>query len=487
MPIPHVEDEDDCKPRHYCGVFGVTNHPEAASVTRDGLYSLQHRGQESAGMFLRKKTGCEVHKAMGLVSEVFQGMPQDWWDAPQDMAIGHVRYSTAGDSSLVNAQPFAVRFDEWHLALAHNGTISNSPQIRSRLQTKGTLFQGSTDTELIMHLAARSHEQGDAPWEALKNALINCEGAYSLVALCEAGMAAARDPYGFRPLCLGKLDDGYVIASESCAFDLLGAEYIRDVEPGEFLVIDNDGELSSSRISYAPRLAHCIFELVYFARPDSLVFTEDVYGTRKRFGARLAQESPVPADVVMPIPDGGVFAALGYAEEAGIPFDMGIMRNHYVGRTFIQPNAEDRRAAVKVKLNPIRKAIEGKRVILVDDSIVRGNTSRERVRLLRECGAKEVHMRISCPPHVAGCFYGIDFPDPDALIASHHSIDEIAELINVDSLAYLSLEGMLGSVSNTKAEDYCAACFTNQYPVAPKLRNGSTTQSLRTNPVEGKK
>ncbi len=467
------------EPHEYCGVFGVCHHPEAASVTREGLYSLQHRGQESAGIFLRRPNGCELQKGMGLVADVFQRLPKEWWQTEQDMAIGHVRYSTAGGSSLVNAQPFAVNFGNWHLALAHNGTLSNACQLRSRLKTKGALFQGDTDTELILHLAARSHEHDDAPWEALKNALINCEGAYSLLALCEDGLAAARDPYGFRPLAMGRQGDSIIFSSETCAFDLLGAEYVRDVEPGEFLVIRADGTQESSTISYAPRRAHCIFELVYFARPDSLVFGEQVYTVRKRFGAQLAKESPVEADVVMPVPDGGMFAALGYAEASGIPFDMGIMRNHYVGRTFIQPNADDRRAAVKVKLNPIRSAIADKRIVLVDDSIVRGNTSRERVRLLRECGAREVHMRVSCPPHVGGCYYGIDFPDPDALIATHHTTEEIAELINVDSLAYLSLDGMLGSVVHTKPEDYCAACFTCDYPVVPKVREGNITRTMK--------
>ena len=421
---------------------------------------------------MRAHGKCDLRKGMGLVGEIFNRLPDEWWKGDQDMAIGHVRYSTAGQSDLVNAQPFVVTFDKWQLGVAHNGTISNAEVLRSRLGTLGSLFQGSTDTELILHLAARDHTAGEAPWEALRVALRQCEGAYSIVAMCEAGMAVARDPYGFRPLAIGKLDDAYIFASETSAFDMSGAEYIRDVKPGEFIVVDNDGEMHSSQISYAPRLAHCIFELVYFARPDSRVFTEDVYSVRKRFGAKLAEEAPVAnADVVMPLPDGGTYAALGFAEAANISYDQGIMRNHYVGRTFIQPNAADRRATVKIKLNPIRAAIKDKIIVLVDDSIVRGNTSRERVKLLREFGAKEVHMRISCPPHIGGCYYGIDFPDPDELIASHLSTDEIAKEINVDSLAYLSLEGMLAGVERTKPESYCVACFNKEYPVPPKFKN----------------
>ena len=451
-----------------CGIFGVANHPAAAELTRVGLYALQHRGQESAGIFLLRNGECELHKGMGLVSEVFGRLPKEWWKTSQSMGIGHVRYSTAGSSSLVNAQPFAVEFDRWRLALAHNGTLSNSGLLRDNLKRCGAILQGSTDTELVLHLAARHHEQGAPPWEALKAAMAHVEGAYSILALCEDGMAAMRDPYGWRPLAMGRLGDSVVFASETCAFDMVGAEYERDLEPGEIVLVREDGSMHSEFFEYAPRKAFCIFELIYFARPDSLVFGECVYEMRKRLGARLAEESPADVDVVMPLPDGGVYAALGFAEAAGIPFDMGIMRNHYIGRTFIQPSEEDRRTAVRAKLNPIRNAIAGKRVCLVDDSIVRGNTGKERVWMLRECGATEVHMRISCPPHVAPCYYGIDFPSAEELIANNHSLDEIAKLLNVDSLAYLSLEGMLGCVSKTQADDYCHACFSREYPVAPR-------------------
>ena len=457
------------RPKEACGVFGIAFHDNAAEITRLGLYSLQHRGQESAGMLLLREGKCELHKGMGLVPEVFGRQPREFWAAPQQMAVGHVRYSTAGGSSIVNAQPFTVEFDRWTLGLAHNGTISNGGELRRDLKRTGAIMQGTTDTELVLHLAARLHEVGAKPWMALSKALQYVEGAYSMIALCEDGMAVFRDPYGWRPLCMGRLGESYVFASETCALDMIGAVYERDIEPGEMLIVHADGEVETLMVTSAPRRAHCIFELVYFARPDSQVFKETVYAVRKRFGARLALESPVAADVVMPVPDGGIYAALGYAEAAGIPFDMGIMRNHYVGRTFIKPTAEDRRVSVQVKLNPIKEAIVGKRIVLVDDSIVRGNTSRERVRMLRECGAKEVHMRISCPPHVGPCYYGIDFPRAEELMANNHTLDEIANLINVDSLAYLTLEGMLACVQHNPAKSYCHACFSRQYPVPPKF------------------
>jgi amidophosphoribosyltransferase len=466
------------KPRHYCGVFGIANHPEAAVITRMGLYALQHRGQESCGIFLKRKgMDSDIHKGMGLVSEVLGKLPKEWRNADHEHAIGHVRYSTAGSSSLVNAQPFCVEFDKWSLGVAHNGNLSNGGVLRDRLKQSGAILQGSTDTEVILHLAARQHNMGDPPWNALQSALKLAEGAYSIVAMCEDGVAAMRDPYGFRPLAMGRIGESVVFASESSAFDILGAEYERDVEPGEFVLVRPDGSVESHIFQSASRRAHCVFELIYFSRPDSKVFREDVYGVRRRLGAAMAKEAPVDADVVMPVPDGGVYAALGFAEASGIPFDMGIMRNHYVGRTFIQPNPEDRKAAVSVKLNPIHDAIVGKRVCLIDDSIVRGNTSRERVRLLREHGAAEVHMRISCPPHVNPCYYGIDFPDRDELIANHYSTDEIAKLINVDSLAYLSRDGMLAAVRESGPGDYCDACFTGNYPVKPKQRVERTRQA----------
>lgn len=453
-----------------CGVFGIAFHPEAAEKTRLGLFALQHRGQESAGIFLKLEDSCQIHKGMGLVGDVFAKLPKEWWKTSgQSMAIGHVRYSTSGSSSVVNAQPFDVEFDKWHLAVGHNGTLSNGSYWRQQLKRSGAIFQGDLDTEVILHLAAQHHEEGETPWKALEYALTQVEGAFSIVALCEAGMMVARDPHGFRPLALGKLGDGtHVVASETCAFDMMGAEYIRDIKPGEMLIISNDGTLTSKQYATAPRLSHCIFEHVYFSRPDSTIFEECVYSLRKKFGAQLAKEHPVDVDLVMPVPDSGNYAALGYAEASGIPFEMGIMRNHYIGRTFIQPSADDRRMAVNLKLNPIRNAIEGKRICLVEDSIVRGNTSRERVRAMRENGAKEVHMRISCPPHVNPCFYGIDFPSAEELIAHKHSIDEIAKIIDADSLAYLSLDGMLSCAKHDNSH-YCHACFSGEYPVERKL------------------
>ena len=457
----------DDHPRDHCGVFGIANHSNAAELTRLGLYALQHRGQESAGIFLLRNGKGELHKGMGLVGDVFRKLPKEWWKTPQSMAIGHVRYSTAGSSSLVNAQPFAVEFDQWYLALAHNGNLSNGGDLRRRLKANGSILQGNTDTEILLHLAARHHTMGQPPWDALKWALQQVEGAYSIVALCEAGLVAFRDPYGFRPLVMGKLGDSVVFASESSAFDMIGAQYEREVQPGEFILVKEDGHIESSIFHSAPRKAQCIFELIYFSRPDSVVFGECVYSIRKRFGAKLADEMPVDADVVMPVPDGGIYAALGYSEASRIPFDLGIMRNHYVGRTFINPNQANRVLAVRIKLNPIVEAIKGKRICLIEDSIVRGNTSKERVRALRNYGAKEIHMRVSCPPHISPCYYGIDFPRREELIANNHRIDEIKRLIDVDSLAYLSLEGMLSCVETARSTSYCHACFSSKYPVKP--------------------
>lgn len=452
-----------------CGIFGIAFHPEAAHLTRLGLFALQHRGQESAGIFLKRGEECEIQKGMGLVGEVFSKLPKEWWKTPnQTMAIGHVRYSTSGRSSIVNAQPFAVEFDKWHLALAHNGTLSDGAYWRQQLKRSGAIFQGDLDTEAILHLAAQHHEEGDTPWKALEWALGHIEGAFSVVALCEDGLMAARDPRGFRPLAMGRLESGSIVfASETSAFDMMGAKYERDVKPGEMIVVKHDGQVISTQFSVAKKISHCIFEHVYFSRPDSTVFGDCVYSVRKRLGAQLAKEHPVDADIIMPVPDSGTYAALGYAEASKIPFEMGIMRNHYIGRTFIKPSPDDRKAAVNLKLNPIRKAIEGKKICLVEDSIVRGNTSRERVLTMRENGAAEVHMRISCPPHIAPCFYGIDFPSAEELIAYTHSIDEIAELIGADSLAYISLDGML-SCTTQPPGNFCHACFSGKYPVPPK-------------------
>ena len=460
-----LAEKNSDRPKDHCGVFGIANHSSAAELTRLGLYALQHRGQESAGIFLLRNGKGELHKGMGLVGDVFRKLPKEWWKTPQSMAIGHVRYSTAGSSSLVNAQPFAVELDKWYLALAHNGNLSNGGELRRQLKANGSILQGNTDTEIILHLAARNHTVGQPPWDALKAALRQVEGAYSIVALCEDGLVAVRDPYGFRPLVMGKLGDSVVFASESSAFDMVGAKYEREVQPGEFILVKENGQVESCIFHLAPRKAQCIFELIYFSRPDSVVFGECVYSIRKRFGAKLAKEMPADVDIVMPVPDGGIYAALGYAEASGIPFDLGIMRNHYVGRTFINPNQANRVLAVQIKLNPIVEAIKGKRICLIEDSIVRGNTSRERVRALRNYGAKEIHMRVSCPPHISPCYYGIDFPKKEELIANNYSTDEISRLIGADSLAYLSLEGMLSCVESTRSTSYCHACFSCKYPI----------------------
>ena len=460
-------------PKDHCGIVAIANHPKAAKYIRLALFSLQHRGQESAGISICQEDGhCDLHKGMGLVNDVFRRLPKKWIDISPHMAIGHVRYSTAGDSSLVNAQPFAVEFDRWQLALAHNGHLSNSNSIRTKLKKSGTILQGNTDTELMIHLAALKQQRGQPPWQALQEALHECEGAFSIVAICQDGLAVARDPYGFRPFAIGRFNGTFIAASETSAFDLIGAEYIRDVQPGEFIHVKMDGSMHSSTFNKSSRKAHCIFELVYFSRPDSRIFGEQVYQIRRRLGACLASEAPVNADVIMPIPDSGLYAALGFSQASKIPFDMGLMRNHYIGRTFIHPNESDRQAAVKIKLNPIRDAINGKRVCLIDDSIVRGNTSKEHVHMLRSCGAKEVHMRISCPPHISPCYFGINFPKADELIANHYSINEIARKLKLDSLAYLSLEGMLSCVKETKATDYCHACYSKEYPITLKNIDG---------------
>jgi amidophosphoribosyltransferase len=453
-----------------CGIFGIANHPDAFALTKRGLFSLQHRGQESAGIMVLNEGKCRLHKGMGLISEVFSNFPEDLGKRGQGTtAIGHVRYSTSGKSNLANAQPFMVEFDKWQLGLAHNGTISNAGPKRRTLKRDGAIFQGDLDTELILHIAARIHQPGEKPWAAIEKALLQVEGALSLLALCEDGMIVARDPMGFRPLSMGMVDDAYVFSSETCALDMIGAVFIRDVLPGEIIHISSSGEMSSHIFAESKRKAHCIFELIYFARPDSVMFGESVYQMRKKFGEKLAEEHPSEADIVVPVPDSGTYAAIGYSKESKIPFEFGIMRNHYIGRTFIKPSPEDRKTAVNIKLNPIREAIKNKSVCLVEDSIVRGNTSRERVKTLRKCECAKVDMRISCPPHTKPCFFGIDFPSAEELIANNHSVEEIRRMIDADSLCYLSLDGMLSCAEANKADDFCHACFSGQYPVEPQI------------------
>ncbi len=456
--MSYLAQREDDHFRDHCGVFGVFGHEEAAKLTYLGLYALQHRGQESAGIVSSDTLDLHLHKGMGLVEEVFN--PAVLARLAGDVAIGHTRYSTAGDTSLVNAQPIVIDCNKGKLALGHNGNLTNAGEWRRRLEHRGSIFQTTSDTEVIVHMVARSAARNLSA--ALGDALNQVEGAYSLLLLTREELYAIRDPRGFRPLALGRLGGAWMVASETCAFDLLGAEYVRDVEPGEMVRISRSGVES---IRFAPPKPHqfCIFEHVYFARPDSLVFGRPVNQSREMLGRLLAQEHPAAADVVVPVPDSGVPAAIGYALESGIPFRMGLIRNHYIGRTFIEPEQAIRDFGVKLKLNPVRGLLEGKRVVLVDDSIVRGTTSRKIVRMVREAGAREVHVRISCPPTVSPCYYGIDTPTREELIAALRPVEEIREFLSADSLGYLSLESLRRAVSDTEGK-FCTSCYTGVYP-----------------------
>jgi len=447
-------------PKESCGIFGIFGHADAARLAYLGLYALQHRGQESAGIVVSDGKQMAGHRGMGLVAEVFSHELLEKLSG--HLAIGHVRYSTTGSSIIENAQPFFVKYSQGSIAIAHNGNLVNTLRLRNELEKSGSIFQSTMDSEVVVHLMARSNETDLE--KRLIYSLTGIEGAYSFALLTEDRLIAIRDPRGFRPLCLGKLDDAYCLASETCALDLIQAEYVRDIEPGEILIIDKNG-LRSVRPFSAVKHSFCIFEFIYFARPDSDIFGRSVYLTRKRLGMQLAKESPVEADLVMPIPDSGNYAALGYAEQSGIPFEMGIVRNHYVGRTFIEPSQYVRDLGVKVKLNPVKEILKDKRIVIVEDSIVRGTTSRTRIRTIRNAGAKEIHMRISCPPHRFPCFYGIDFPTRSELIASAHTLEEIRDYIGLDSIGYLSLEGMLSSMYLDK-EEFCVACFNGNYPIS---------------------
>ena len=463
--------------RDECGVFGIFGHPEASNLAYLGLYALQHRGQESAGIAASDGELIRVSKAMGYVNEAFDTATLA--QLPGRMAVGHVRYSTAGESRLANAQPILVDSVHGQLAVAHNGNIVNAGDLRDSLVRLGAIFQATTDTEVVVHLFARSREDG--PETAIVEALSQLRGAYSFVMMTKDRLIGARDPHGFRPLALGKLGDAWVICSETCAMDLIGATYIRDVEPGEIVVASASG-LKSIKPFVPAQRAQCIFEHVYFARPDSYVFGESVNESRTEFGRRLARESGVDADVVVPIPDSGVCAAIGYSEASGIPMRMGLIRNHYVGRTFIEPQQSIRHFGVRVKLNPVRSILDGKRVVLVDDSIVRGTTSRKIVRMVRSAGAREVHMRISCPPTISPCFYGVDTPRRSELIAATHTLEEIRKHLNADSVAYLSLEGLTGAVAGGR-QSYCTSCYTGVYPVAfPRDEQAYLQLALKLNP-----
>ncbi len=464
--------------RDECGVFGIFGHPEASNLAYLGLYALQHRGQESAGIAACDGHLVRVSKAMGYVNEAFDTTTLA--RLPGRMAVGHVRYSTAGESRLANAQPILVDSVHGQLAVTHNGNIVNATELRDSLVRNGAIFQATTDTEVIVHLFARSRDEGAEA--AIIEALAQVRGAYSLVMMTKDRLIGARDPHGFRPLAIGRLGDAWVICSETCAMDLIGATYLRDVEPGEVVVISEHGLKSIRPFPQGPK-AQCIFEHVYFSRPDSYVFGESVNEVRTEFGRKLARESGVDADVIVPIPDSGVCGAIGYSEASGIPMRMGLIRNHYVGRTFIEPQQSIRHFGVRVKLNPVRSILEGQRVILVDDSIVRGTTSRKIVRMVRSAGAREVHMRISCPPTIAPCFYGVDTPRRSELIAATHTIEEIRKYLNADSVAYLSLDGLTGAVKGGRS-NYCTSCYTGVYPVAfPRNEEAYLQLALKLNPV----
>jgi amidophosphoribosyltransferase len=441
-----------------CGIFGIDGCDDAAKLTYLGLYALQHRGQESTGIVSWDSRQLHLERGMGHVSDIFK---EDVMERlPGTRALGHTRYSTAGSSVVANAQPIVVKTSMGPVGIVHNGNLTNPVEIRERLEQDGSIFQTTSDTEVILHLMARKPRTDIV--ESFMLALEEVRGAYSLIVNTDTCLIAARDPHGFRPLVLGDLDGCPCFASESCAFDLLGARAVRELEPGE-VIVSRDGKLESFHLPKAPP-ARCIFEHVYFARPDSRVFGDPVSQSRLKMGARLAREAPAAADIVVPVPDSGLFAAMGYSRESGLPLEFGLVRNHYVGRTFIEPKQSIRNFGVKIKLNPVRDLLEGRRVVLVDDSIVRGTTSRKIVRMIREGGAAEVHLRISAPPTQWPCHYGIDTPTREELIASHHSIEEIRQFIEADSLAYLSLEGMLASVSGP-ADSYCTACWTGDYPV----------------------
>ena len=447
-------------PKHYCGVFGIYGHPNAAELTYYGLYALQHRGQESAGIVSYDGRDFRTHKGMGLVSQIFNGEVLN--TLPGSMALGHTRYSTTGSSHLRNAQPLTVDCARGQIAIAHNGNLTNAAALREALEANGSIFQTTVDSEIILHLMAQptlgGHENN------LIQTMRRIEGAYSLAIMTEQELIGVRDPHGFRPLCIGKVGEAWVLASETCALDLIHAKFIRDVAPGEIVIINKEGLRSIQAFPEHERKAFCIFEYVYFARPDSNINNRNVYKTRVEMGRELAREHPIKADIVIPVPDSGNCAALGYSLESGIPYEMAFVRNHYVGRSFLQPSQLIRDFNVRVKLNLIAELVKGKRVIIVDDSIVRGTTCKARVNNLKEAGATEVHVLVSCPPHMNPCVYGIDFPDRSKLMAANYSLDEIRNYLSADSLHYLSQDGMVRATGLPRAS-FCMACYDGNYPV----------------------
>lgn len=446
-----------------CGIFGIYNHREASNLTYLGLHSLQHRGQESAGIASTDGSAMQARRAMGLVSDIFDEQVLEGLKG--HAAIGHVRYSTAGSSDIKNAQPFVVEYSKGSLAIAHNGNLTNAKIIREELENYGSIFQSTMDTEVIVHLIALFHE--NATLDRLISALRRIEGSYSLLLLTDKEMIAVRDPYGFRPLVMGKLKDAYAFSSETCAFDLIEAEYTREIEPGEVVHITPEGVHSYFPLKKAePR--RCIFEYIYFARPDSQIFGRTVYPVRKAFGKELARESDVEADIIVPVPDSGISAAIGYSQASGIPFEMGLIRNHYVGRTFIEPKESIRHFGVKLKLNAGHDTVKGKRIVVVDDSIVRATTGRKIITMLRQQGAKEIHFRVTSPPTRFPCFYGIDIASRSELIASSHDIEEINRYMTSDTLQYLSIDGMKRAIGNDAESfkySFCDACFSGHYPL----------------------
>ncbi len=446
-------------PKEYCGVFGIYGHTDAAKLTYFGLYALQHRGQESAGIVTSDGRTVRQHLGMGLVPEVFNDRKLS--ELSGSMAIGHVRYSTTGSSLFKNAQPLLVQHGKQSIAIGHNGNLVNAAELRSELERKGHIFQTTMDTELFLHHIVPFETRSELE-EALVRSLGKVVGAYSIVLMTRDTLVGARDPHGFRPLCLGRLNGSYVLASETCALDLVEAKYERDIEPGEIVIIDQNG-LQSIKPFPKVKTASCIFEFIYFARPDSDIFGQNVYQVRKRQGRQLSREFPVEADLIMPFPDSGNYAALGYAELSSLPFEMGMIRNHYVGRTFIQPSQSMREFGVRIKLNPVRSLLRNKRVLVIEDSVIRGTTTKTRIKTLRDAGAKEVHMLVSCPPHQYPCYYGIDFSSKGELIAASHTVDDIRGYIGLDSLGYLSLEGLLHATRMDR-ESFCLACFNGNYP-----------------------
>jgi amidophosphoribosyltransferase len=458
----HQSKKEEDKPREACGIFAICGHPEAARMTYFGLYALQHRGQESAGIAVQRDMQVFSYKGMGLVPDIFDADHMEQLKGRN--AIGHVRYSTTGSSILMNAQPFVVQHRKKSYAVAHNGNIVNAYELKRELEEAGSIFQTTMDSEIFLHLFVKNLNRGFE--QALMETATKLKGAFSFVMLTSKGeVVGIKDPYGFRPLCLGKLNGNYVLASETCALDLVQAEFIRELDPGEIVIID-EGNIRSLRAPVPQKSAFCIFEFIYFARPDSSFCGKNVYQIRKEYGRRLAAESSVDADLVMPFPDSGTYAAIGYSQASGIPFELGMIRNHYVGRTFIQPTQSMRDFGVRVKLNPVREILKGKDIIIIEDSIIRGTTVRTRVKALRELGVKRVHMRVSGPPHRFPCHYGIDFSTRGELIASNKTVAELSGLLGLDSLYYLSLNGLLESMEvENPADRFCKACFDGCYPV----------------------